>query len=232
MSAQSVILWRHGRTEYNANGRLQGQVDIPLDDVGRWQVEAAARELAHRHGPTRIVSSDLGRAAATAQALADVAGLDVQADPRVRERAFGEWEALSDDEIARRWPEQHAQWRAGGDPHRTGAETRAEVADRMAGAITEHAAAMPDDGVLVVVSHGAAITLGVTALLGLDPLAWRGLVGLHNAHWTVLRAARAGAVPHWRLEGHNVGPSVPVADWNSGAARAELPSSTADALRT
>lgn len=232
MSAQSVLLWRHGRTEYNANGRLQGQVDIPLDDVGRWQVDAAARELARRHGPTRIVTSDLGRAVATAQALADVAGLDVQVDPRARERAFGEWEGLSDEEIAERWPEQHGEWRAGRDPERTGAETRAEVAARMVGAVTEHAAGTADDGVLVVVSHGAAITLGVTGLLGLDPLGWRGLVGLHNAHWTILHAARPGATPCWRLEGHNVGPAVPAADWNSGAARADLPSSTVDALRT
>src|SRR5690606_21205563 len=57
VSARTVVLWRHGRTEYNATARLQGQVDIPLDEVGRWQAEQAARDLAERHGPTRIVSS-------------------------------------------------------------------------------------------------------------------------------------------------------------------------------
>jgi len=57
-----VVLWRHGRTEYNAARRLQGQIDIPLDEVGRWQGTTAAAALFARHTPVRIVSSDLVRA--------------------------------------------------------------------------------------------------------------------------------------------------------------------------
>ena len=231
MSAGTVLLWRHGRTRYNADGRLQGQVDIPLDEVGRWQVDAAARDLARRHGPTRVVTSDLGRAVATAEALGDLLDVRVELDPRLRERAFGEWEGLTGEEIRERWPREHAVWRAGQDPERTGAETRREVADRMHEAVTEHAAGTPDGGALVVVSHGAAITLGLTALLGLDASGWRGLVGLHNAHWAVLRPSTGDAVPAWRLEGHNLGPAVRVEDWNDGVPSAGLPSSTADALR-
>lgn len=231
MSGRAVVLWRHGRTRYNAEARLQGQVDIPLDDVGRWQVGEAARELARRGVPTLVVSSDLTRAAETAQALADEVGADVELDARVRERAFGDWEGLTADDMRARWPEQYERWRAGHDPERTGAETRAEVAERLAAAVTEHAARLPEDGTLVVVSHGAAITLGLTRLLGLDAVAWRGLVGLHNAHWSLLRASRGEALPPWRLEGHNLGPAVDVGDWNAGIA-ADLPSTTADALRT
>ena len=61
-----VVLWRHGRTEYNAARRLQGQIDIPLDEVGRWQGTTAAAALFARHTPVRIVSSDLVRARSTA----------------------------------------------------------------------------------------------------------------------------------------------------------------------
>lgn len=231
MTAGTVILWRHGRTSYNAGARLQGQIDIPLDDVGGWQVEQAALDLWRRHSPSRIVASDLGRAAATAARLAELVGLQVTTDRRLRERDFGEWEGLSGEEIGERWPEEYAVWQRGGDPRRTGAETRAAVAERIAAAVRELAGPMDRGDTLVVVSHGAAISLGLTALLGLDAVAWRGLVGLHNAHWSVLRASRGDAVPPWRLESHNVGPSVSIADWNEGVPSEALPSSTADAMR-
>src|SRR5690554_5843062 len=131
MSARTVVLWRHGRTEYNAAGRLQGQVDIALDEVGRWQAQQAAHDLAERHSPIRIVSSGLSRAVATAQALAEAVGVQVETDVRLRERGFGDWEGLSAEEISSRWPDEYAVWRAGHDPRRDGAETRLEVAERM-----------------------------------------------------------------------------------------------------
>ena len=91
MTAGTLVLVRHGRTEYNAAQRLQGQVDIPLDDVGRWQAEVGAQALLARFSPTAIVSSDLQRAAATAQYLGDAVGLEVAYDARLRERSFGAW---------------------------------------------------------------------------------------------------------------------------------------------
>ena len=78
MSAGTVILWRHGRTEFNATSRLQGTIDVPLDEVGRWQVEQAALDLWRRHVPTRVVASDLGRAVETAHQLADLVGIEVE----------------------------------------------------------------------------------------------------------------------------------------------------------
>jgi probable phosphoglycerate mutase len=232
VTAGTVICWRHGRTEYNAGTRLQGQLDTPLDDVGIWQAEQAAIDLWRRHSPSRIVASNLGRAVATGQRLADLVGLQLEVDERLRERSFGDWEGLSADEIAERWPEEFAVWQRGGDPRRTGAESRAAVAERFSAAVGELAASMGHDETLVIVSHGAAVSLGLTALLGLDAVAWRGLVGLHNAHWSVLRASRGDAWPAWRLEAHNLGPSVSVADWNAGVTAEGLPSSTADAMRT
>lgn len=231
MRSRTVLLLRHGRTEYNAAGRLQGQVDIPLDDVGRWQAREAAHDLVQRHRPTRIVSSDLSRAHETAQAVADLADVEVELDPRLRERSFGDWEGLTADEMGARWPAEYAVWRSGHDPQRTGAETRRAVAERMATAIAEHAERTDPDGALVVVSHGAAVTLGLTALLGLDADDWRGLVGLNNAHWAVLRSNVQDSAPRWRLEALNVGPAVQLSAWNAGERTESLPSSAADALR-
>ena len=228
MTSRTVVLLRHGRTEYNATARLQGQVDIPLDEVGEWQAEEAAQELVRRHRPTRIVSSDLLRAEATAQAVSRLCDVPVTVDPRLRERSFGDWEGLTAEEISDRWPEQYRVWRSGHDPQRTGAESRATVADRVAEAVEEHSRA--SDGAVVVVCHGAAITLGLTALLGLDPLGWRGLVGLNNAHWAVLRSTTPGSSPAWRLESHNIGPAVAVTEWDAVPLES-LPSSAADALR-
>ena len=70
MTAGRLLLVRHGRTAYNSEARLQGQVDIPLDAVGRWQARTAAARLLTRHEPTAIVVSDLSRAHETASFLA------------------------------------------------------------------------------------------------------------------------------------------------------------------
>jgi len=232
VSARAVVLWRHGRTAHNAAGRLQGQVDIPLDEVGRWQVAEAAQHLAARLRPTRIVASDLVRAQVTARGLGELVGVPVETDVRLRERCFGDWEGLTAHEIAERWPEQYEIWRGGGDPHRPGAETRVVVGERVGAAVRELAAGLGGDQTLVVVSHGAAITLGLVHLLGLDAGSWRGLGGLHNAHYSLLRPSGRLAGTPWYLEAHNLGPAVGVDDWNAGMPAEVLPSSTADALRT
>ncbi|NKY12506.1 histidine phosphatase family protein [Cellulomonas hominis] len=220
MTAGRVVLWRHGRTAHNAGARLQGQSDIPLDDVGVWQAETAAAALASRYRPTRIVASDLGRAHATAWALADRTGLPVHTDARVRERSFGEWEGMTSAEIAERWPEQHAAWVAGREPERVGAESRADVLTRMVDAVTAEAAALERDDTLVVVSHGAAISLALVGLLGL-PSEWRGVSGMSNAHWCEVQPGRPGSTPGWRLEALNVGPVHASSDWNAGPDRPE-----------
>jgi glucosyl-3-phosphoglycerate phosphatase len=215
VTAGRVVLWRHGRTAHNAGARLQGQSDIPLDEVGVWQAETAAEALAARYRPTRIIASDLGRAHATALALSARVGLPVQTDVRVRERSFGEWEGMTSAEIAERWPEQHAAWVSGREPERVGAETRAEVLARMVEAVTEQAAALDREDTLVVVSHGAAIALGVIGLLGL-PAEWRGITGMANAHWAEVQPARPGSGLAWRLEALNLGPTHASSDWDAG----------------
>src|SRR5690606_19337304 len=80
-----LILWRHGQTAWNVTGRVQGQTDVDLDETGVAQAAATAPRVA-QYRPDLIVSSDLRRAARTAAALADVTGLPVEYDARLRER--------------------------------------------------------------------------------------------------------------------------------------------------
>ena len=120
---RSVFLIRHGRTSYNAAHKLQGQVDIPLDAVGEWQVKQTAAALKSLYVDRRpeinhrfIVCSDLKRAHATAQAFADVlGGIEPVDDRRVRERSFGDWDGHAVAELAERYPEDlfvfsHGAW--------------------------------------------------------------------------------------------------------------------------
>ncbi|WP_028050288.1 histidine phosphatase family protein [Cellulomonas sp. URHD0024] len=215
MTAGRLLLVRHGRTAYNSQARLQGQVDIPLDEVGRWQARTAVALLLARHEPTVVVTSDLTRAHETARFVARAAGLDLLVDPRLRERGFGVWEGLTGDDLRRDWADEFAVWRAGGQPEGVGAETRAEVAARTSEGIREHVAALGRDDTLVVVSHGSAISSAVGALLGM-PEDWHGFSGMHNAHWTELIATRGDIAPAWRMVGYNLGPTDASSDWNAG----------------
>jgi probable phosphoglycerate mutase len=206
------VLWRHGQTVWNAERRFQGQSDIPLDEVGQAQAERAARLLAALR-PDLIVSSDLSRAAQTAAPLSRLTGLEVTLDKDLRERSGGCWEGLTDTEIRTRYPVEHASWTPpDGEPSNL-------VADRVAGAllrVAEAVLARGDDpprppragsepgfvtGLAVVVSHGAALRLGMSRLLGM-PEELSGVLGpLSNCSWSVL-GRRNG---RWRLVEHNAG---------------------------
>ncbi|PRZ05124.1 putative phosphoglycerate mutase [Isoptericola sp. CG 20/1183] len=216
MTAGTIVLLRHGRTAYNAAMRLQGQIDIPLDEVGRWQAAEGASALIASHRAARIVSSDLVRAVDTANAYAALVGAAVETDARLRERAFGDWEGLTPPEMAAGWPAEREEWRRGGEPQGIGAETKVAVADRMVTAVLEHAEPLGSDECLVVVSHGAAISLAITGLLGLDAGGWRGISGVNNVHWSHLHRSAPGAVPGWRLVAHNVGAGYPLDRWQAG----------------
>ena len=202
MSGPTIVLWRHGQTAYNAEARLQGQSDIELNETGVAQARAAAASLAEL-GPTRIISSDLSRALLTAQELGERCGVPVEPEPRLRERSFGVWEGLTHEEIEGGWPDAFQAWRQGREPEGIGADTRREVGERVAAALLEAAADLGEDGVLVAVAHGAAITLGLSELLGLDPGEWFGLGGLDNCAWAIVRPD-PGRRPGWRLTAHNL----------------------------
>ena len=202
MSGPTIVLWRHGQTDFNAAGRLQGQSDIELNETGERQAVEAAPHIA-RLSPTRIISSPLQRAMRTAEVLADLSGLPVEPDERLQERSFGLWEGLTQEEIEEGWPAAFRAWRQGEEPEGIGADTRREVGERVAASLREAAAGLDEDGVLVAVAHGAAITLGLTHLLDLDSQSWFGLSGLDNCAWALV-GPNPGRRPSWRLTGHNL----------------------------
>lgn len=199
-----LVLWRHGQTDYNAQMRVQGQIDIPLNSTGLEQARAAAAGIAAL-GPARIVCSPLSRARQTAQALAGLTGLVPEREDSLVERAFGQWEGLTRQEVSAGWPEQAQAWLRGQDPVGVGVETRAETAQRVGGALERIMAQAEQEGqeVVVVVGHGSATTLGTSHLLAVDPSTWSGLRGMDNCHYAVVR--RSQHHPGWRLVAWNVG---------------------------
>jgi len=106
-----LIAVRHGETAWNVEARLQGQIDIPLNDRGRVQARRAAQTLAEDR-PDLVVSSDLARAHATAEAIASYNDCPLVLEPGLRERSFGSFEGLTHTEVAQRWPEQSQRWRS------------------------------------------------------------------------------------------------------------------------
>ncbi|MCW2777614.1 MAG: Phosphoglycerate mutase [Frankiales bacterium] len=194
------MLLRHGRTAHNAGGVIQGQTDVPLDDVGRTQAQQAAEVLAAA-APDVVVTSDLARARDTAQAVADRTGAVLRVDPRLRELFLGAWQGLTSEQARERFPDEHAAWRRGQDVARGGGETYADAGRRALACLEELLPEVPAGGTLLAVTHGGTARAAVAALLGLDrDTAWR-LAPLGNTCWSVLVEAERG----WRLERHNAG---------------------------
>jgi probable phosphoglycerate mutase len=196
-TAHRAIIWRHGRTEWNATGRYQGQADVPLDDLGRRQAAAAA-QLIKELKPTAIFSSDLSRAVETAQALADVTGLEITIDRRLREISVGSWEGLTVEEVTAVDPELVAAVANGEDVRRSATgETTSDVAGRVVEAFSEIIESAEDHSTLVITMHGTAGRVGVGRFLGIDG---DRLGSLRNCAWVVLERHRRG---HWFIDAYN-----------------------------
>ena len=198
LAVPRLVLWRHGRTEWNATGRFQGQLDPPLDEEGRNQATLAAPHLLAAGLPregTVVVSSDLSRAAETAATLTALLGVPLRLDARLREHGMGCWEGLTRDEVAQRYPDQFADWTAGRPVRGRGGEEPAEVADRAVAALAD----LPPARVAVVVTHGGTAGRLVERLLGIGPDHRRVFGPLGNCAWSELSFQREG----WRLIRHN-----------------------------
>jgi len=160
MTATRIIAVRHGETAWNVDTRIQGQLDIGLNDKGRWQAERVGLALAEE-AIDRIYSSDLSRALATAQAIAARAGnpaaRTVQLHRGLRERAFGTFEGQTWAQIETDWPEESRRWRQR-DPDFAppGGETPLQVRERVAAAV--ETLAQPHLGqCIVLVAHGGVM---------------------------------------------------------------------------
>lgn len=143
-----ILLVRHGETDWNIQRRVQGHTDIPLNETGRSQALALADALAGEPLDA-VYSSDLARASETARLIAERRGLEVVVLRELRERDFGTWEGLTDDEVLERFPE------AGNGPWGD-AETKAEMFARVNTVLRRIAAEHPDGRVLVI-THGGPV---------------------------------------------------------------------------
>jgi len=154
--ATRVLAIRHGETEWNVDGRIQGQLDVPLNATGQWQVHRLALAVSDE-GIDAIYSSDLLRAFETAQAVARGCGRPIVTDIGLRERGFGVFEGLSYAEINERWPELAERWRRR-DPDfgAEGGETLREFSARSVATVSRLAALHPGQ-TIAVVSHGGVM---------------------------------------------------------------------------
>jgi 2,3-bisphosphoglycerate-dependent phosphoglycerate mutase len=157
MEATRIIAVRHGETSWNVDARIQGQLDIGLNDTGRWQARRVGEALASED-ITAVYSSDLGRAHETAQAVAEVAGIPVVADEGLRERSFGIFEGKTFDEIHETWPDHAHNWRKRIPEWQPpeGGESLLELRARVTRTMHELAARHPGEQI-VVVAHGGVL---------------------------------------------------------------------------
>ncbi|WP_019139553.1 histidine phosphatase family protein [Noviherbaspirillum massiliense] len=195
-----ILLIRHGETDWNAEKRLQGHLDIPLNAEGRRQAAALGRSLLDEPLDA-IFSSDLQRARQTAEAIAAPRGMTVQIDPGLRERCYGGFEGLTYEEIGERYPEAYLAWKARDPdarfpPGQNLAESLREFSQRAVSAIARLASR---DGYrkIAIVAHGGVLDCAYRAARGMgferardfdifnasiNRLSWNG-AALQLMHW-------------------------------------------------
>ena len=152
-----LYLARHGQTDWNCQGRYQGQIDIPLNDRGREEARSLAEKL-QQSRPAAIWASDLSRARETAAIVAAPHNLPVQIHPGLREMHFGSWQGLTWQQIEQRFPEAWRLWTE--DPlgyNIPGAESVGEMETRFKQALLEICGKYPG-GTVIVVAHGGPMS--------------------------------------------------------------------------
>ncbi len=152
-----LVLVRHGVTDWNTLGRMQGHTDVPLSALGRLQAEAVADRLASERVDA-VYTSDLARAADTGRAIANRHGLDIQQLPDLRETMLGEWEGMTDDEIrARGDGDALDRYRCDPSIYRPPGSESVEAVARRIAAARATVARQHATGCVVVVGHGGSL---------------------------------------------------------------------------
>ncbi len=158
-----LYLIRHGQTDWNVAGKIQGCHDIPLNETGRQQARYLAEGMKNRP-VTHIYSSPQKRALETAQAIAVSQGVEVTALSGLREVEFGDWEGMTWKEIEEKDPERYARWvRTPAEVTPPGGESRACIYERVGAAVEQIVREAKGD--VAVVSHGAALAYAVSYML-------------------------------------------------------------------
>jgi glucosyl-3-phosphoglycerate phosphatase len=203
VSIRRLVLWRHGRTEWNLIGRAQGHAQVPLDDVGHEQASVAAARLAS-YQPDFVWSSDLVRAVETADALARLTGLEVHQDSRLREFDVGERQGMTMQEFIDTHPDLYEHWAKGDlSVEIPAAEPADDVAARMREVLRDAAETVGPGQTGVVVGHGASLRVGIAAFFDLPPKHWTTFRGMSNCAWAVLEDD--GELWGWRVVDYNAG---------------------------
>lgn len=193
-----LVLWRHGETNYNAEGRMQGHLDSELTPVGWNQARFAVPALA-RFSPDVVIASDLRRATDTATVLTDGIGVPLIVDKRLRETHLGEWQGLTGAEVDVRWPGYRDKWRTDSTWGPPGGESRVDVAKRGYEVVAD--LERSDHEAVLLAAHGGFIVAVTARLLELPLRHWTMLGGIGNCHWVEL-SRRGGS---WRLVAYNAG---------------------------
>lgn len=182
---RSLLLLRHGQTAYNAQKRIQGHRDVPLDPTGERQAADVAAVVAAM-APAVVRSSDLARARVTAEAVAAAAGVRVTTDPRLREFDLGERTGWTHDEYLAADPAEFARFRSGDYAAAPGAESLDTLLARTVPALDDTLEQVPAGGLGVVVAHGAALRVSAAAWVGLPGAAGLSFAPLGNCHWALV----------------------------------------------
>ena len=187
MDATRIIAIRHGETAWNVDSRLQGHLDIPLNDVGLWQARQAALALADEPIDA-IYSSDLQRAWVTARAIAETTQAPLTAHQGLRERSFGVLQGHTFEELEAKEPEQAYRWRKR-DPAFApeGGESLIALRERIT-ATTYALVAQHVGGQIVLVAHGGVLDVLYRAATRQDiqaPRTWQlGNAAINRLLWT------------------------------------------------
>jgi ribonuclease H / adenosylcobalamin/alpha-ribazole phosphatase len=169
----TTVLVRHGQTALSAERRFAGRGDYPLTELGRKQAAAVAARLAERGGIELIVTSPLGRARRTAEAVAERLSVAMTVDDDLAETDFGSWEGLTFAEVSERWPAEMKSWLADAEAAPPGGESFTAVGRRVDAALDRLVTAH-DGRTVAVVSHVTPIKIIVCrALLAPPPALFR-----------------------------------------------------------
>jgi probable phosphoglycerate mutase len=166
----TILLARHGETDWNSERRWQGHADRPLNEVGREQARELAEKLTERAIDV-VYSSDLLRAHETALIVGERLGLPVSVDAGLREVDVGDWSGRVHSEIEGLDPDGYRRWREGGKGW-AGGESYEEMGERVVAAVLRLAARHPGETVLIV-THGGSIRACRATAAGLDYAASR-----------------------------------------------------------
>ncbi len=187
MQATRIIAIRHGETAWNVDTRIQGHLDIPLNDTGLWQARRLGAALADEP-LAAIYTSDLQRARTTAQAVADTTGAPLTLETGLRERGFGHFEGRTFVEIEAELPDEARRWRQREPDYApAGGESLTTVRTRIAQTVHRLAARHTGEQ-MVLVAHGGVLDALYRLATGQDtqsPRTWYlGNAAINRLLWT------------------------------------------------